>query len=61
MTQQEITTERQNINSKLTKVIIGLVARNMEAGDTYEEAQQHAFNRMKKEQPELLNLWMDLN
>lgn len=46
-------------SQKISEIILGLVARNMENGLTYEEAKEQAFNRLNKEYPQLLNMWIE--
>ena len=48
---------KQEAKKETTKIILGLVARNMENGSTYKQAKDQAFNRLEKDYPELLNIF----
>ena len=43
---------------KINNIICNMICKNMKAGSTYKEAEKQTFNRMKKEQPAVLNLWI---
>jgi hypothetical protein len=55
MAKREITIEEvKRINDIICNLIIG----NMKAGSTYKKAKRQALNRMKKEYPSVLYIWI---
>ena len=51
----------QKDNDRITEVIGNLIIGNMKAGSSYDTAKKQAFNRMNKEWPGVLNVWIAQN
>ena len=51
----------QKENDIITKAIGNLIINNMKAGYDYDTAKGQAFNRMNKEYPGLINVWIQAN
>ena len=43
---------------RLNEIVCGLIVENMKAGSDYKKAKTQAYNRMKKECPEILSQWL---
>ena len=48
----------ENIKT-VSKIVMDLIVRNMKAGASYEKAKEMAFNRMNKEYPKVLAVWVE--
>ena len=46
------------MKKNLNEIVCGLVVRNMQAGSSYKQAKEQAFNRFQKEYPEMLNTYL---
>jgi len=47
--------DRKRMNKIVCKLIVG----NMENGSTYKQAKKQAFNRLNKDFPEMLRIWIN--
>jgi len=55
--------EKEQIETKkrLNDIICGLIVRNMKAGVSYQKAKSQAYNRLKKECPDILSMWLSMH
>ena len=55
--------EKEQIETKkrLNDIICDLIVRNMKAGASYQKAKNQAYNRLKKECPDILNTWLSMH
>lgn len=54
MTEQE----RTDVINKINGIVVSIIKRNIEAGETKEKAIEQAYNRFHKEYPQVLDWWL---
>lgn len=54
MTEQE----RTDVINKINGIVVSIIKRNIEAGETKEKAIEQAYNRLNKEYPQVLDWWL---
>ena len=55
-----MTKEMIETKKKLNRIICDLIVKNMENGSSYKKAKTQTFNRLEKDSPEIINLWIGL-
>lgn len=50
--------KKQDVINKMDNIVARLIIENISAGANIEDAKSQAFNRLNKEYPEALALWL---